>query len=127
MSARKRPAAAEPEPFRKNDTVIGIIGKTHGVSSATSAQPIALRIYPHSEPPDEAGAAAETFDSFAAALAELSVAGADAEAADFPTSIEKSLSPVTQLVSLQAIQSAVTAITAPSVQRTFCANCARPS
>ena len=51
IKARKRPFAALPEPFKKNDTVIGIIGKTQGVSNAISAQPIALRIKPQIEPP----------------------------------------------------------------------------
>ena len=41
MMALKRPAALFSLPWRKNDTVIGIIGKTHGVSNAAKPQRIA--------------------------------------------------------------------------------------
>ena len=56
IDALNRPAEADSLPLRKNDTVIGIIGKTQGVSSASSPQPIATRISPNSHSP--AGSAA---------------------------------------------------------------------
>ena len=46
INALNRPAAADSLPLRKNDTVIGIIGKTQGVSKASRPQPIATRINP---------------------------------------------------------------------------------
>jgi hypothetical protein len=41
ISALKRPCAGVEDPFRKNDTVIGTIGKTHGVRSITNPQMMA--------------------------------------------------------------------------------------
>ena len=41
IDALNRPAEVDSLPLRKNDTVIGIIGKTQGVSNASSPQPIA--------------------------------------------------------------------------------------
>ncbi len=38
IKALKRPAATDELPFMKNDTVIGTIGNTHGVSSAAKPQ-----------------------------------------------------------------------------------------
>ena len=40
----KRPAAGLPEPFIKNDTVIGTIGNTQGVRSIAKPQRMASRI-----------------------------------------------------------------------------------
>ena len=57
IDALNRPAEADSLPLRKNDTVIGIIGKTQGVSSASSPQPIATRISPNS--PSPAGSAGQ--------------------------------------------------------------------
>ena len=57
IKARKRPLATLPEPFKKNDTVIGIIGNTQGVSNAIKAQPMALNTNPQSEPPELAATA----------------------------------------------------------------------
>ena len=51
IDALNRPAEADSLPLRKNDTVIGIIGKTQGVSNASSPQPIATRISPNSPSP----------------------------------------------------------------------------
>ena len=43
-------SASSPEFFfRKKLTVIGIIGKTHGVRSITSPHPIALRMIAHND------------------------------------------------------------------------------
>ena len=44
MQALKRPAAGLPEPFIKNDTVIGTIGNTQGVRSIAKPQRMASRI-----------------------------------------------------------------------------------
>ena len=50
-AAIRRPRARFPLPFRKNDTVIGIIGNTQGVSSAANPHRIASIIALHSVPP----------------------------------------------------------------------------
>ena len=51
IKALKRPAAGEADPLRKKDTVIGTIGKTHGVSSMASPQRMASRTRAQREPP----------------------------------------------------------------------------
>ena len=50
MPARKRPSAGFPELFMKNETVIGTMGKTQGVSSAAKPQRIASMMSDQSEP-----------------------------------------------------------------------------
>ena len=57
MAARKRPSAGLPEPFMKNETVIGTIGKTQGVSSAANPQRIASMMSDQSVPPPAASGA----------------------------------------------------------------------
>ncbi len=55
MPARMRPSAGLPEPFIKNETVIGTIGKTQGGSGGRrSPHRMASMISPHSEPPPAA-------------------------------------------------------------------------
>ena len=54
MPARKRPIAGLPELFMKNDTVIGTMGNTQGVSKAAKPHRIASMINAHSEPPPAA-------------------------------------------------------------------------
>ena len=50
IPALKRPAATLEEPFMKNDTVIGTIGKTQGVRSIANPHAIAWRMSPHTMP-----------------------------------------------------------------------------
>ena len=50
IRALKRPAAAVLSPLRKNDTVIGTIGNTHGVRSIARPQSIASSISAHRLP-----------------------------------------------------------------------------
>ena len=47
MPARKRPIAGLPELFMKNDTVIGTMGNTQGVSKAAKPHRIASMINAH--------------------------------------------------------------------------------
>ena len=54
MPARRRPAAGLPALFIKNETVIGTIGKTQGVSRAANPQRIASIISAQSVPPPAA-------------------------------------------------------------------------
>ena len=51
IDALNRPAEVDSLPLRKNDTVIGIIGNTQGVSSAANPHRIASMIALHSVPP----------------------------------------------------------------------------
>ena len=57
MPARRRPTAGLPALFMKNETVIGTIGKTQGVSRAANPQRIASIINAQSEPPPAASSA----------------------------------------------------------------------
>ena len=50
IKALKRPAAGLAEPLMKKETVMGTIGKTHGVSSMASPQRMASRTRDQSEP-----------------------------------------------------------------------------
>ena len=79
MPARKRPIAGLPELFMKNDTVIGTMGNTQGVSKAAKPHRIASMINAHSEPPPAASFCAGS----AAACAEPppALSGASATAA----------------------------------------------
>ena len=67
IMALKRPAVAEPLPFRKKEMVIGTMGNTQGVSSIAKPQSMASSIRPQSEEPEDAGSASETVVSRAAA------------------------------------------------------------
>ena len=49
--ARNLPLALSSEPLMKNDTVIGTMGKTQGVSSAANPHNMASMIIAQSEPP----------------------------------------------------------------------------
>ena len=51
ISALKRPRRLFSSPLMKNDTVIGTIGNTHGVSSAAKPHSTASIISAHIEPP----------------------------------------------------------------------------
>ena len=50
IAALKRPCATFSEPFIKKETVIGTIGKTHGVRSIANPQRMASRISPQIDP-----------------------------------------------------------------------------
>ena len=69
ISALKRPSCGFSELFRKKETVMGIIGNTHGVRSIRSPQRMASRISPHSPLPS-------SFSGSAMALWWTSPAGA---------------------------------------------------
>ena len=60
IPARNRPRALFSEPFRKKETVIGTMGKTHGVRSAAKPHRMASSIMPQSEPPPAAVVSAAT-------------------------------------------------------------------
>ena len=47
----KRPRRLLPEFFKKNETVMGTMGNTHGVSRATKPHAMASRMTDHSEVP----------------------------------------------------------------------------
>ena len=65
MAARKRPRAGPPSPFMKNETVIGTIGNTQGVSRAAKPQRMASIISAHSVPPPAAFFCAGTISAAA--------------------------------------------------------------
>ena len=117
--------AGPPSPLRKYETVIGTIGKTHGVSRAANPQRIASMISAQIEPLPAASFVAGT-DSGAGATSAAGVV--DAFAAAGTEIVSSRSSGGIQLVSSQIIHSRV-AFTAASgfVRRTFWANCALPS
>ena len=80
MPARMRPSAGLPEPFIKNETVIGTIGKTQGVRRAAKPHRMASMISPHSEPPPAASfcAGAISAAGTVSGAAALSLAGVSA-------------------------------------------------
>lgn len=63
MAARKRPRAGPPSPFMKNETVIGTIGNTQGVSRAAKPQRMASIISAQSVPPPVASCGAGTISA----------------------------------------------------------------
>ena len=63
MAARKRPRAGPPSPFMKNETVIGTIGNTQGVSRAAKPQRMASIISAQSVPLPAASCCAGTISA----------------------------------------------------------------
>ena len=110
IAARKRPRDLFSDPLRKNDTVIGTMGNTHGVSSEASPQRMASMISAQSVP--SVSAAAEPFPGGA------SVASVPAAVLDGFTSNSQS-SGMPQRSPEQLCHVTVP-LTAPSAERNFC-------
>ena len=132
IPARMRPSAGLPEPFMKNETVIGTIGKTQGVKRAAKPHRMASMISPHSEPPPAASFCAGAISAagvvFLAAALSLDGVSAGCTAGVAPAGrviVSSVSSGGRQLVSLQIIHasSAVT-VACGAVSFTLWANCA---
>ena len=136
MPARIRPMAGLPALFMKNETVIGTMGNTQGVSSAANPQSIASIISAHIEPAPAAsfcaGATACTVVSACAGAASAagSFSGSAVTAAAVPAEMAMVISVSSggmQLVSSQSIHS-IRALTEDSGTESFtrCAKRALP-
>ena len=122
MPARMRPSAGLPEPFIKNETVIGTIGKTQGVRRAAKPHRMASMISPHSEPPPAASfcAGAISAAGTVSGAAALSLAGPAGRVI-----VSSVSSGGRQLVSLQIIHaSSALTVACGAVSFTLWANCA---
>ena len=109
IAARKRPWDLFSEPFRKNETVIGTIGNTQGVSNEASPQRMASMINAQREP--SVSAAAEP------PLAALTFAPPPALAA---AAASKSQSSGIPQKSPEQLCQVTVPLTLPSGERNFC-------
>ena len=108
MAARKRPRALFSEPLRKNDTVMGTIGNTQGVSSEASPQRMASMISAHSEPSVSAAADPPLAGLSAAPPPALAGATSKSQSSGMPHMSPEQLCQVT------------VPLTLPSAERNFC-------